>query len=54
MLSKRLENDKYKSSYLKTLFSFIKMKTNIDKYYMWNSKAYLSNSLNLLLNHFSI
>jgi hypothetical protein len=30
------------------------MKTNQDRLYLYNSKAYLKNSLNILLNHFSM
>lgn len=53
-MSKRLSNEKFKQKYLKTLFGFIKMKYNQDKSYMYNSKAYIQNSLNMLLNHFSM
>lgn len=36
------------------LFGFIKMKSNQDKFYVYQSKPYLKNSLNVLLNHFTL
>lgn len=30
------------------------MKTNANRQYMWDSKAYLENNLNILLNHYSM
>lgn len=36
------------------LFGFIKMKANQDKLYLYQSKPYLKNSLNVLLNHFTL
>lgn len=36
------------------MFGFIKMKSVKDRTYLCNSKAYLHNSLNMLLNHISM
>jgi hypothetical protein len=49
-----MEHDSYKQSYLRTLFRFIKMKANLDRSYIKGSKPYIQNSLNVLLNHFSM
>lgn len=54
LVSARLSNYKFKQKYLKTLFGFIKMKSMKDRTYLCNSKAYLHNSLNMLLNHISM
>jgi hypothetical protein len=54
LISERLENEKFKQKYLRTLFGYIKMKSHQNKFYMYNSKAYLHNSLNMLLNHFTM
>lgn len=32
----------------------MKMKSNQNRLYMYNSKAYIQNSLNMLLNHFTM
>ena len=54
LLSQRLQNNKYKEKYMKMLFKFIKMRANINKHYIWDSKPYIENSLNILLNHYSM
>lgn len=54
MISKRLSNNRYKEKYLKSLFGFIKMKSNEDRLYIYSSKAYIKNSINVLLNHFTM
>lgn len=54
IINNRHCNDKFKSKYLKMLFGFIKMKANQDKLYLYQSKPYLKNSLNVLLNHFTL
>lgn len=30
------------------------MKTDENKHYLWDSRAYIENSMNVLLNHFNI
>lgn len=54
IINNRFSNDKFKSKYLKMLFGFIKMKSNQDKRYIYQSKPYLKNTLNVLLNHFTL
>ena len=53
-LSQRLKNNKFKQKYVKTLYGFIKMKVNEDKKYICESRAPIENSINVLLNHFTM
>lgn len=36
------------------LFGFMKMKTDQNRLYLYQSKAYIINSMNVLLNHFTM